>query len=266
LAVPSLALWLLVLQREPLLSSLPAQNPSSPTEASSTRVATSPREVQTRKLSRVNGVLRSSGSSVRRLAATENAATNRRMRAVEMTASVRVAPAQTQDFEDSSPQIPASAARDAVLARQWQEIQALAASAPRPTEVRLIAASDFARAASPARIEVAFLPRPARQGISTPRRSAQLSDKPAVPRLRTAQWRASMPRMASLAENQSSQMVPSRVSMPLSSAPTTVRLVSETLDTDDGRVDEMRSVVDDFRATLAPEETPEFEAEDEEWG
>ncbi|HEX8464568.1 MAG TPA: hypothetical protein VF627_08110, partial [Abditibacterium sp.] len=140
LALPSVALWLLVLQREPLLLSLTMRSQALDVPAPATTLP--PRTILPRSApNRVQLAVRPSSSTPTRNA--DEPQQNRDFEATGESASALQAAAA------SAPRTARVVAPDAELARQWQQIQALTANAPRPAAVpaaavRLVAAPAFA--------------------------------------------------------------------------------------------------------------------------
>ncbi|RYG69135.1 hypothetical protein EON80_10360 [bacterium] len=107
------------------------------------------------------------------------------------------------------------------------------------------------------------------QAVSRP---ASLSGKKkTAPGMRTAHWELATPKLARLVETAADQSQAMRVSLPPSrSVSTTPRIatplptsrLADNFDGDDRSVDEVRSVVDDFRASLASDTGSESDSED----
>jgi hypothetical protein len=95
-------------------------------------------------------------------------------------------------------------------------------------------------------------------------RPATLSGNKRAPGLRPARWELATPRTPNLVQVSSGADQAMRVSLPstLASSPAPTRLLADNFDSDDERVEEVRSVVDDFRASLASDSGSDPDTDD----
>ncbi len=271
LALPALAAWMMVLQRDvwpPAPISAPnsdsARAFAAPRRAANASAAVSATQIAPRAAS----------------AATPDAALSAKTAVLSPGAAKGAAFETPNSADDSGTPRPSRARVAAVTALSSAPVmRAIEAS------FGLRAGADFERAARPesrdepqnaagsgAEIEAAETRRMPR---AMPRRAARvrlaaLSNPKNAPRLRATRWQTApllspdsadsgAPNNASPGrENDASargsapQLL--RVSLPSARAPQPPRLLAENFDAADARVDEMRSVVDDFRATLGPDD------------
>ncbi len=263
LAVPALALWMMVLQRDAWLPTpIPVSAPTTasrlrlPAPAASRRAAALPR-LALKPLATSRNDLADAGEAPPRDAISRTGANsphktrlaNSRFEARATAANVEIS-------------LPVTSARRALATPLVSDVAT-------PRLVSKVEVMDSSRA--PVR------PAPVR---FSPVRLARFSSQRATPRLRAARWRvASLPAQADSMEieqeSQNSDFAASRqvlrVSLPtvslaaraMLSTGAPAILLAENFESDDERVEEIRSVVDDFRATLGPDESANAEADDE---
>jgi hypothetical protein len=262
-AVPALAMWLMVLQRDTLFETV-ASRPESFESAPTTRKRAAATPRRTPLLKKVS-----------------------QPRSVTEPVEARIADGRD---EDDAPEVRNQEERakreqnvEHFARRDEHEGRLIRVGTPRSEDepsLRLSRGFEV-RLAS---LETTPAPRPVveaeeRELTVAPRqlptaavRPATLSDKTKLPRLRAAHWELATPRLARQIDTATNQAQAMRVSLPASRtlaaparmttpAPPT-RLLSDSIDGDDERVDEVRSVVDDFRATLQPDSGAETDYDD----
>lgn len=251
LATPALAVCLLVLQRDAWIEA-----PTSPPPSASVRPSIAPLSAPSRAVSSVK-------TSVPTRAPKDEFQLPRR--------APRVVPVATPAFQnDFRPAVHAVfSSRPTPMKAEPAPILVVTIEAPREVKTtfggrgaldeRTKAAS---RRAPQSEIRVArsslALPVAVRPAAFSPRKSAL--------RLRAARWRNTpllastssvvfngATRPAALTTRIAPQIL--RVSLPSTAAPQPARLLAENFDADDERIEEIRSVVDDFRATLGSDES-----------
>ncbi len=245
LAVPALAIWLIALQNNALWL---APSPETPLPDAAPPIAATPRRAASVSSSPATP-RRRAVSLPQKFALNPPAALTPAPRRTAAT-SVQAAPApmETPERETEAPPV-----------------------APRAVTVALAPTSPRPAAATPARSVPALQVTPPQPRVlaSTPQllgspRLTVLSTSKNTPQLRTARWKTSAPRLVAAVEKAAPGALPSRVSPPTAPAPAPappLRL-AENFEADDEGVEEMRSVVDDFRAALDPDgfQTIDFDA------
>jgi hypothetical protein len=269
MAVPVMAMWLLVLQRDPFLALVSSEQPNRIENEITAPPVTTPR-----------AMLRS-------------VAAPRPHNAPEKVVALPVRAMKTEPAEEvAEPKVAPPVERREAPVREiaWGRSDEATELAPvrlastssvgltiprtreEKPEVREVA--DPVERAVPA-VRPVPMPQPVKLALNTPARPriarvvlrpASLSDDENRPSLRTAHWK----RVSPTASPASPVVISSpaqvlRVSLPSAPAPapTPLRLLAENFEGDDGHVDEMRSVVDDFRETLSPDTSTATETDED---
>ncbi len=250
LAAPALAVWLMVLQRDvwlPAPVSAPAiSRLARPKAFDARRAAVSSPQTPTNSRFGVTGLTVTRSRATRTLLPTP-----------------RLALAQNQAAQEAlrSSHRPISLSRRAAIQSAFfaapEPSGAVFHDTDTPSTSRLRV--DSGAAMPPARMESrrtspSLSPRASRRPLVarlaatvTQNRAPLVETTPSIALRRARPLRAS-----TIAPPSAPQML--RVSLPSASAPQPVRLLAENFDSDDARIDEIRSVVEDFRATLGPDD------------
>lgn len=262
-AVPALAMWLMVLQRDAIFH-VPSPEPEAydaAPMAAPQRAASTPRRPQLLKKLPVIHALQKHPVA-HQVEAPDSDEVD------EREPEVREAHYEREAHRDAAP---ARIARvEPERSTQWHQDEP-APRAERSPLIQLVSSevAPSSRRTSPVELSVERPSAEPRKRVVV--RPASLSDKDGLVRLRTAHWQLATPKLARLVDSNSNQAQALKVSLPptrsvISSArPTSpasaTRPTSETTDGTDENVDEVRSVVDDFRAALTPEVgvEPDFE-------
>lgn len=254
LAVPALAIWMIALQRD---SFIPLAPPENPTREVAPRRAAPPllASVSRPQVAPRSSHLKSTAPARLAAAPLPPLAPPRALRVRVQEAATSIQPAKRG--AETSRIAPLRAVRAApilvALSPAYAPIERpRAALQVKPLTPRVTAATRRS-------IRPLVAVKPARLSASTLGKSA--------PSLRAARWKTSTPRLVNLVEKTSPETLPSRVALP--SAPPRIaalaspRLVAENADADDEQVEATRSVVEDFRAALAPDgfQTVDFDGE-----
>lgn len=261
LAVPALAIWLIALQGT---TPWVASPPETPLPDAAPQLAAAPRRAKTVAPS----TAAPSTAAPRRAAISppRKLAVNPTVAALKPPAPRRLAIARAQaaptPIEAPKREVEMAPVAPQPIVRAAPRVVAVALS-PTPASPRPAAA---ATARPVAALRVA--PPRARLLVLTPQlssspRLAALSTPQSAPQLRTARWKISARRLVAAVELAAPGAIPSRVSTPTAPAPTPPLLLAENFEADEESVEEMRSVVDDFRAALDPDgfQTIDFESD-----
>ncbi|MBW3635543.1 MAG: hypothetical protein KY445_03625, partial [Armatimonadetes bacterium] len=240
LAVPALAIWLIALQGDTPWNASP---PETPLSDAAPQLAATPR--------------RAAVSSPRKLIA-QPVASAKKPPAPRRAAATRVlaapAPLEIPEREVEAPPVASPPVASPPVASPPVVPQRVVRAAPRAVTVALAPVSPRP-AAAPSEHSVAVPqvtpPQPrvlASAPFSGSPRLTVLSTPKNTPQLRTARWKTSAPRLIAAVEKAAPGALPSRVSPPAAPAPAPPLLLAGNFEADDEGVEEMRAVVDDFRA------------------